>query len=331
MKNKLHYFYFLPLALAFWVMSPNASYSQSCKINKIEEKDFKVKDQKQVDKIIEMIKSQNNPDDFDYSANADILKADINNDGTEEYVVASWEGTGHYLNWCVYSLDGKKVPESFWGMDNTLTGKFFDMGFGPSTEIWVATVCGKNYFGYSDQDDSKQLYLIDKSISKACTPEWIDYYKNRDVTEQWSSFCGVSFSHFDHHKKRDDLIGYYSVSDACLYADGNDENGPLLDAGRSEIIIRPYQAKDLSVTIIIGGFWSSSKWPVQTTRTGIATYDPDHGYALKINYPDMKEEPETIYLVPEKNKLVLEAITPGSISNSSWDYSLRKAIPDQCK
>ena len=123
------------------------------------------------------------------------------------------------------------------------------------------------------------------------------------------------------------MLGYYSVVDACLSEDGYAKNigshgSPsdrvLLSPEESEIIIRPYHSKDLSVTIIIGGMWTSSMPPKVSTFTGIATYDPQHGYVIDhplvdVNYANDKRETQKIYLVPEKNRLVLEAITPGPI------------------
>ena len=70
------------------------------------------------------------------------------------------------MNWNVYSLDGHSVPDKFWGMDNRAKADFLNAAGGPSTEIWIATQCGKNYFGYRSQDGAQQLYLIDTQISK---------------------------------------------------------------------------------------------------------------------------------------------------------------------
>lgn len=118
--------------------------------------------------------------------------------------------------------------------------------------------------------------------------------------------------------------------------DGYDnDDRPLLKPGRSEIILRPHSDKDLSVTIITGGFWADTKGPEQVIYTGIATYDPQHGYVIdqpltNVSFPALTEKPQKIYLVPEKNRLVLESITYGPISNSSWSYSQRKNAPDKC-
>ncbi len=328
MKQKIRLFSLLSIVFAVLLIAITPSYSQTCKIDKVENGDFEIKDAKIADEILRLIRSQDadNAENLS-SVNANILKVDINNDGQEEYVVSSLEGTGHYLNWSAYTLDGKIVPDSFWGKDRGITESFLNAGAGSSTDIWITTVCGKNYFGYSHHDGSQQLYLIDSGISKACTPEWINYYKtSSDITDQWSSFCGTSFAQYDPTKSRDELIGYYSVSDACSFHDGYDE-----DALQPQIIIRPYQDKDLSVTII-SAWCSHSGQTEQNIVAGVATYDPQHGFLiekplLNVTSPKDKEDSQKIYLVPERKRLVLEAITPGAIRNASWNYSQRKDIP----
>jgi hypothetical protein len=111
---------------------------------------------------------------------ASVFVADVDNDGADEYVLANWEGSGHFLSMWVFERTGKE-----WRLDNGALGETTMahdyMGPDLPESQLLVRFCGKVYVVFLGGDPphvSPSAVAWEKGqIHPACDTPWLKYQR----------------------------------------------------------------------------------------------------------------------------------------------------------
>jgi hypothetical protein len=113
----------------------------------------------------------------------EVLIADIDNDGADEYVLASWEGSGHYLSLWVFRRTGKEwAAVTPTPLEAPLAGAREYRGPRMDESHLLARFCGKTYvnlMGGQVPNYFPESYLWEHGASHpACDTPWLEHQRH---------------------------------------------------------------------------------------------------------------------------------------------------------
>jgi hypothetical protein len=113
----------------------------------------------------------------------EVLIADIDNDGADEYMLASWEGSGHYLSLWVFRRTGKEwAAVTPTPLDAPLAGAREYRGPRMDGSHLLARFCGKTYvnlMGGAVPNYFPESYLWERgALHPACDTPWLNHQRH---------------------------------------------------------------------------------------------------------------------------------------------------------